>query len=117
MSPPRPASGSSTSTAASTRAAELRQRPGQWGTGCAFADLDGDGWLDLYVANYFRYNPALPLCPTAHVMSGCTPAHYETQPNELYLNQRDGTFVEMAREAGADDPGGAGLGVVVADFD
>ena len=39
----------------------LRQRPGQWGTGCAFADLDGDGWLDLYVANYVRYLETQPL--------------------------------------------------------
>jgi hypothetical protein len=100
-----------------THEAGLRQRPGQWGTGCAFTDLDGDGWLDLYVANYVRYNPSIPLCPTARVMSGCTPSHYETQPNELYHNRGDGTFTEVARESGAADPGGAGLGVVAADFD
>jgi hypothetical protein len=100
-----------------TRTAGLLHRPGQWGTGCAFADLDGDGWLDLYVANYVRYNPSIPLCPTARVMSGCTPGHYVTQPNELYLNKRDGTFGERAKAAGVDDPGGAGLGVVAADFD
>src|SRR5206468_7862481 len=100
-----------------TLAAGLLHRPGQWGSGCAYADLDGDGWLDLYVANYVRYNPSIPLCPTARVMSGCTPGHYATQANELYLNKRDGTFSEQARGAGADDPGGAGLGVVAADFD
>jgi hypothetical protein len=100
-----------------TREAGLRWRPDHWSTGCAFVDLNGDGRLDLYVANYVRYNPELPLCRTATVMSGCTPSHYETQPNALYVNNGDGTFTERAREAGADDPEGAGLGVVAADFD
>jgi hypothetical protein len=100
-----------------TRAAGLTHRPGHWSTGCAFADLNADGWLDLYVAHYVRYNPALPLCRTATVMSGCTPSHYRTQINELYVSNGDGTFQERAVAAGADDPEGAGLGVVPADFD
>src|SRR5262249_36627638 len=31
---------------------------GSWSLGAAFADYDGDGDLDLFVANYFRFDPA-----------------------------------------------------------
>jgi hypothetical protein len=98
-------------------AAGIRRRGGAWGTGCAFVDVDRDGWLDLYVANYIRYDPKLPLCRSANVMTGCTPNHYATQRNELYLNDHRGGFTEEAVARGADDPAGAGLGVVVSDFD
>ena len=48
---------------------------GAWKTGVAFADVNNDGRLDLYV------------CRVA-------------APNLLYLNQGDGTFAERAGEAG-----------------
>jgi enediyne biosynthesis protein E4 len=48
-----------------------------WKQGATFADVNNDGWLDLYVC---RFNA----------------------PNLLYLNQRDGTFRESARAAGLD---------------
>jgi len=64
--------------------------------GVATADFDGDGWLDLYVAN-------------------------DGEENQLWLNQRDGTFVNRALLAGvALGPSGeakAGMGVDAADFD
>ena len=47
----------------------------------AFADVDGDGWLDLFVGNEV----------------GERRTHYAS---ELYLNNRDGTFRDAAREAG-----------------
>ncbi len=100
-----------------TRAAGIQQRPSQWGTGAAFVDMDRDGWLDLYVANYVVYDPKVPLCPAGSTMSGCTPNRYHTQRNELYLNRKNGRFVECAVARGADDPAGAGLGVVASDLD
>jgi hypothetical protein len=100
-----------------TAKAGILRRPGAWGMGCAFVDVNRDGHLDLYVANYVRYNPKIPLCMSANVQHGCTPNQYATQPNELYINRGDGTFREQAVALGADDPNGAGLGVVVSDFD
>ena len=48
-----------------------------YGMGCAAADYDNDGFLDLYVTNY--------------------------GPNVLYRNNGDGTFTDVTAEAGVDD--------------
>ena len=64
--------------------------------GVTMIDVNQDGWPDLFVAN-------------------------DTQPNKLYRNQRDGTFKDMALEAGvafnADGKARAGMGVDAGDFD
>jgi hypothetical protein len=63
--------------------------------GVAMLDDDQDGWLDLLVAN-------------------------DTQPNKLYRNQRNGTFKDVAVEAGlafsTEGKARAGMGVDIADF-
>jgi len=46
-----------------------------WDQGAVFADVDNDGWLDLYVTCF-------------------------AAPNRLYMNQGDGTFAEEADERG-----------------
>ena len=64
--------------------------------GVALIDDDQDGWPDIFVAN-------------------------DTQPNKLYRNQRNGTFKDVALQAGvalsADGKARAGMGVDAADFD
>jgi hypothetical protein len=64
--------------------------------GVAMIDYDDDGWPDLFVAN-------------------------DTQPNKLYRNLRDGTFRDVALEAGVafsvDGKARAGMGVDAGDFD
>ena len=57
----------------------------------ACADVNGDGWLDIYVGNavdedWFMFDQE------SHA------GHY----NVLYLNNRDLTFVEIAKDAGVD---------------
>ena len=66
------------------------------GLGIVTADFDADGWTDVFVAN-------------------------DGDPNQLWINQRDGTFKNEALLAGAavnrDGKAEAGMGVDAADFD
>lgn len=62
-----------------------------WSTGATFADVNGDGWLDLYVCN-----------------AGIRPG--DDRRNELFINNGIGkngavTFTEKSREYGLDDHG------------
>ena len=64
--------------------------------GTALIDIDNDGWMDLFVAN-------------------------DTQANKLYRNNHNGTFTDIALEAGVaySDAGKkrAGMGTDAADYD
>ena len=68
---------------------------GNYGLSVAVADLDNDGWPDIYVAN-------------------------DSTAATLYQNQKDGTFKDVAIEAGAalspDGKPQAGMGVSVGDY-
>jgi hypothetical protein len=70
--------------------------PGTYGLGVLVADFDNDGWPDIYVAN-------------------------DSTSSALYKNNHDGTFTDVAIEAGvAYSPDGkpqAGMGVSAADYD
>lgn len=55
-----------------------------WSTGATFADINGDGLLDLYVCNAGRS---------------------KERANELFLNLGNGKFVEKAKEYGLADEG------------
>ncbi len=68
-----------------------------WHTGVTMVDINGDGWLDIYVCN-----------------SGIVPD--DDRANELYINQHDGTFRESAHEYGLDD-NGESTQAVFFDFD
>ncbi len=60
--------------------------PGIWSTGVSMADINGDGLLDIYVCK-----------------SG--PLGGDRRYNELFINNGDLTFTEMAKEYGIADEG------------
>jgi enediyne biosynthesis protein E4 len=68
---------------------------GTYGLSVAASDLDNDGWPDIYVAN-------------------------DSAPATLYLNQKDGTFKDVAIENGAalsaEAKPQAGMGVSIGDY-
>jgi hypothetical protein len=65
-------------------AKELSGRPGGWKTGVTMADVNGDGWLDLYI------------CYSGKVAD-------DARRNQLFINQGNGTFKEEAAAYGLDD--------------
>lgn len=69
----------------------LAGREGGWKTGVSLADVNGDGWLDIYV------------CYSGKANDG-------TRRNQLFINETGGKdkplrFVERAKEYRLDDPG------------
>ena len=92
-------------------------------TGAAWGDYDRDGYVDLFVARYVHTD-------VNHLPSPDSPGfihkglHVEgpwTMPGEsdlLFHNRGDGTFEEVAKKAGVDDPAKHyGLGAVWGDYD
>ena len=90
-----------------------------WGVSAAFVDYDRDGWLDLYVGNYVDYSTeAEQECPSETGRVGyCVPQVYRAQPDRLYRNRGDGSFVDVTATALTTSTFGPALGVATADFD
>ena len=80
----------------SRRRPASRDPRGYFGLGVAWFDFNDDGWPDLYVAN-------------------------DSTPNFLYVNQKDGTFKEVAFPMGVavseDGAEQGSMGVAVGDYD
>ncbi|WP_165248815.1 FG-GAP-like repeat-containing protein [Paludisphaera soli] len=90
-----------------------------WPTSAAFADLDGDGDLDLYVCHYLAWDsdapePCYDEKRSAYVY--CGPTRFLRRPDHAFRNDR-GVFTDVTEEAGFIDPHGQGLGVVICDLD
>ncbi len=92
--------------------------PQPWGTSCGFADLNNDGFLDLYVTNYVDYDlkKQPQLCETHGIKAACGPHFYRALKGVLYFNQGGHRFRDVTNETGASAHSGSGLGVAFADY-
>jgi hypothetical protein len=88
------------------------------GAGACFLDIDADGHLDLYVANYVQFTYDTHV---VHFEDGfpeyMTPRAYPAEPDLLYRNNGNGTFTDVSMESGIAEQAGTGMGMVCADYD
>lgn len=95
-------------------------------TGAAWADYDRDGKVDLFVSRYVELDmnklPALgsneKFCRYRGLLVQCGPWGMPGESDFLFHNRGDGTFEEVSKKAGVDDPNHYyGLGAVWGDYD
>ncbi len=84
-------------------------------TGVAIGDFD-NGFLDLVVINYLKWDfDHEPVCEGYGHRDYCHPKMYKPTPNQLFINNGDGTFHDASVEAGFRAHPGKGMGIAVAD--
>jgi len=89
-----------------------------WGVAAAWVDVNNDGLLDLFIVNYLQWSWSdKPLCTINNLAEYCHPRYYKGLPDQLFLNQGDGTFKDVSKEWGIREHIGKGMGVGVADYD
>ena len=90
----------------------------RWSSSAGWADLDGDGVLDLYLARYVNWSfDNHPRCgPSATIRDICPPRSFEGLPDAVCHGNGDGTFTDASATAGLRSDG-KGLGVLLADLD
>jgi hypothetical protein len=85
---------------------------GGFSTGAAWADYDRDGHVDLFVSRYVHFDMnKLPTfgsdektCRFKGVKVQCGPWGLQGESDLLFHNRGDGTFEEVSKKAGVDDP-------------
>jgi hypothetical protein len=84
------------------------------GIGAVFLDVDLDGLLDLFVANYLSFNPAFK--SSFHPESPYPgPLAYKAQLNKLYRNLGNGKFEDASESSCIQLPGHRAMSVTVLD--
>ena len=81
-----------------------------WATGASFADIDGNGYDDLFVPHYVVFHlHHLPkmgssqTCEYDGIAVQCGPRGLPGEPDNLYHNNGNGTFTDISKEAGVED--------------
>jgi len=89
-----------------------------WSVGAAWVDVNNDGLLDLFVVNYLKWDVHKePPCSFEGKPEYCHPKYYKETPNQLFLNNGNGTFTNVSAQSGIRSHLGKGMGVAIADYD
>ena len=89
-----------------------------WAITAVWVDINNDGLLDLFVVNYMQWEYSdKALCAYEGVTDYCHPKFYKGQPNQLFINNGNGTFRDASKQWGVRDHVGKGMGVGMADYD
>jgi hypothetical protein len=101
-------------------------RVGGYSTGAAWGDFDRDGYADLFVPRYLSMDMnKLPapdavdkLCSFQGISMECARRGHTGESDFLFRNRGDGTFEDVSKKAGVDDPGHyLGMQGIWADYD
>jgi hypothetical protein len=105
-----------------TAKAGLDKYRGFW-TGATWGDYDRDGNVDLFICGYVKYDfrqedlKKTSLQYSTVVPYTLNPAAYPPERKLLLHNNGDGTFTDVAAQAGVDDPTGRSLAAAWYDID
>jgi hypothetical protein len=88
------------------------------GAGACFLDIEGDGDLDLYCANYcdFTYDKHVDFFVGGYP-NYRGPKDYQPEPDMLFRNNGDATFSDVSAAAGVAHHPGSGMGMICLDYD
>ena len=96
-----------------------------WAMGAAFGDYDGDGWADLFISHYVEFDlehmaafGSSDMCKYMGIDVQCGPIGLKGSPDNLFHNNRNGTFTDVSKKAGvSDEEHRYGLTAIWSDFD
>ncbi len=90
-----------------------------WSCSAAFTDINGDGYLDLFIGGYVKFGPDTDpqLCTNNGHKTSCGPRFYQPETSHLYLGGPNGKFKDITQSWNAHLVEGKTLGVATADYD
>lgn len=98
--------------------ARVGLRTDLWSTSAEFADLDRDGYLDLYVGAYLDYRiGTLDLCRVGPIRMACGPEVYLPERGRAYRNVGGRRFTDVTERLGLARASGKTWGVAFGDYD
>ncbi|HLV00519.1 MAG TPA: CRTAC1 family protein, partial [Acidobacteriota bacterium] len=74
----------------------------RWNSGCTLLDYDRDGYLDLFVACYAKYEEGLEIFDRDELRAGVSPvlAGFSGEHNYLFKNHAGEKFSDVSKETG-----------------